>query len=58
MAFDAVNLYTNVPHTFGLEALHYWLENLLESLHAGFKKEFVLECAKFTLQNNNMKFNI
>ena len=54
---DVVNLYTNIPHTFGLEALDYWLENHPESLHARFNKEFVLECAKFILQNNNMKFN-
>ena len=57
VTFDVVNLYTNMPHTFGLEALDYWLENHPESLHARFNKEFVLECAKFILQNNNMKFN-
>ena len=46
-----------MPHTFGLEALVYWLEkHPEESLHARFNKEFLLECAKFILQNN-MKFN-
>ena len=45
------------PHIFGLEALDYWLENHPENLHARLKKEFVLECAKFILQNNNMKSN-
>ena len=57
MTFDIVNLYTNILHTFGLEALDYRLENHSEILHARFNKEFVLECAKFILQNNNMKFN-
>ena len=57
VTFDVVNLYTNIPHTFGLEALDYWLENHPESLHARFNKEFVLECAKFILQNKNIKFN-
>ena len=57
VTFDVLNLYTNTPHTFGLEALNYWLENHPESLHARFNKEFVLECAKFILQSNNMKFN-
>ena len=57
LVIDAVNLYTNTPHTFGLEALDYWLENHPESLHARFNKEFVLECAKFNLQNKNIKFN-
>ena len=55
--FDVVILYTNIPHTFGLEALDYWLEKHPESLHATFNIEFDLECAKFTLQNNNMKSN-
>ena len=55
--FDVVILYTNIPHTFGLEALDYWLEKHPESLHATFNIEFDLECAKFILQNNNMKSN-
>ena len=57
MKFDEVNLYTNIPHTFGQEALDYWLENHPESLHARFNKEMILECARLILQNNNMKFN-
>ena len=56
VTFDVVNLYTNIPHTFGLEALDYWLENHPESLHARFNKEFVLECAKFILQVRKMFF--
>ena len=55
--FDVVILFTNIPHTFGLEALDYWLENHPESLHQRFNKEFDVECAKFILQNNNMKSN-
>ena len=38
VTFDVVNLYTNIPHTFGLEALDYWLKNHPESLHARFNK--------------------
>ena len=53
--FDIVNLYTNIPHTFGLEALDYWLKKIQESLYLIFNKEFVLECAKLIWQNNNMK---
>ena len=57
VTFDVVDLYTNIPHTFGLEALNYRLENHPESLHARFNKEFILGCAKVILQINNMKFN-
>ena len=55
--FDVVNLYTNLPHTFGLETQDYWLEKHPESLHERFNREFVFELAKFILQNNNKKFN-
>ena len=57
VTLDVVNLYANIPHTFGLDALDCWLENHPESLYSRFSKEFVLECPKFILQNNNMKFN-
>ena len=57
VTLDVVNLYTNITHTFRLEALDYWFENHPESLHPRFNKELVLGCAKFILQNNNMKFN-
>ena len=55
--FHVVNLFTNIPHTFGLEALDYWLENHQESSHARFNKKFVLEYTKFILRNNNRKVN-
>ena len=55
--FDVVSLYTNIPHIFRSEALDYWLEYHSESLHVRFKKEYVLECAKFIPLNNNMKLN-
>ena len=57
VTFDVVSLYTNIPHNVGLEALDYWLENYPESLHARFNIEFILECAKLILQNNNIKCN-
>ena len=34
LTFNVVSLYTNIPHTFGLEALDYCLENHPESLLA------------------------
>ena len=56
VTFDVVNLYSNIPHTFGLKTLDYWLWNHPESLHARFNRDFVLECGKFILQSKNMKF--
>ena len=36
VAFDVINLCTNIPRTFGLEGVDYRLENHPESLHARF----------------------
>ena len=44
VTFDVASICTNIPHTFGLEALDCWIENHPESLHGRFNKEFVLEC--------------
>ena len=54
---ESIYIYSNIPHTFGLESLYDWLENHPESLHLRFNKELLLECAKFILQNDNMKLN-
>ena len=27
-SFDVVNLYSNIPHEYGLEAISYWIENI------------------------------
>ena len=27
VSFDVINLYSNIPHTLGLEAIYYWLKN-------------------------------
>ena len=55
--FDAVGLYSNIPHEYGLEAIGYWLDKFPESLHRRFPKEFVLESVKFILENNNLNFD-
>lgn len=39
---EVVHSYTNIPHSFGLEALDYRLENYPASLHARFNKGFFL----------------
>ena len=59
ISFDVVELYSNIPHGYHLEAIQYWLDldEFPESLHPRFSKEFFLESAKFILENNNLNFN-
>ena len=40
--FDVVEVYSNIPHEYGLEAIEYWLDKFPESLHPRFSKGFVL----------------
>ena len=50
-----MGLYSNILHEYGLQTIEYWLDKFPKSLHSGFSKDFVLESAKFTLENNNLK---
>lgn len=56
-SFDVENLYTNIPHDLGLEAIQYWLEKYEKELPARINKTFVLEGIKFILENNYFCFN-
>ena len=60
ISFDVVGLYSNIPHGYHLEAIQHWLDldEFPESLHPRFSKEFVLESAKFILENNNLNFDM
>ena len=59
ISFDVVGLYSNIPHGHHLEGIQYWLDldEFPESLYPRFSKEFVLESAKFILENNNLNFD-
>lgn len=52
VSFDVISLYTNIPHTLGLEAIHFWIERHPKNLNARFSKEFILEELKLVLENN------
>ena len=54
--FDVENLYTNIPHDLGLEAIKYWLEKHPKELPTRISKHFILEGIKFILENNYFCF--
>ena len=57
VSFDVVNLYTNIPHNYGIEAIQHWLNTYPDDLHPRFEKEFVLKGLRFILENNYFNFN-
>ena len=56
-SFDAVNLYSNIPHSYGIEAIQYWLEKYPQELPEQTHKNFIIKGIKFILENNYFVFN-
>lgn len=57
VSFDVISLYTNIPHTLGLEAINYWIDRHPNTLNTRFSKEFILEGLKLVLENNHFHFD-
>ena len=57
LSCDIVSLYSSIPIELGLEALEYWIEKLRHVIPQRFTKTFILEMAKFVLENNYCEFD-
>ena len=55
--FDVVGLYANTRHTFGMEAVRYFLLKYKKDIHPRFNIPFVLELMDFILKNNTCVFD-
>ena len=56
ISFDIVNLYSNIPHELGQEALSSWLYTCPELIPAIFSKDFILKGLKLILENKKKIF--
>ena len=57
VSFDVVNLYSNIPHNYGIEAIRYWLDSFTYELPDRIDKKFIIEGLQFILENNYFMFN-
>ena len=57
LSCDIVSLYSSIPLDLGLEALEYWIDKLRSEIPARFTKDFILNLARFVLDNNFMEFD-
>ncbi|XP_062587971.1 uncharacterized protein LOC134249655 [Saccostrea cucullata] len=57
VSFDVTSLYTNIPHTLGLEAIAFWIDKYHNQIHERFSKDFILEGIKIVLENNHFVFD-
>lgn len=55
LSFDVVNLYTVIPHSLGLEAIHYWFVKF-ESHLRSFPIQLLLEMISIVLENNTFVY--
>ena len=53
---DIVNLYSNIPHDLGINAIEYWTSKLPPT-HSRFPVEFIIESLKIVLDKNIFNFN-
>ncbi|XP_029652808.1 uncharacterized protein LOC115225974 [Octopus sinensis] len=58
VSFDVVNLYTNTPHDYGIEAITFWLEKYPEEIPGHINHRIIIEALKFILLNNYFMFVI
>ena len=56
-SYDIISLYTSIPHSLGLKALKYWIEKRRDLVPIRFSDAFIIESAKFVLENNNFMFD-
>ena len=54
---DVQDMYQNIEHDLGLEAVEFWLDRYPEKIPVRFSKKFILESLLFVLQNNTGYFN-
>ena len=57
VTFDVINLYTNIPHNLGLEAVAFWLEKASGKIDCRFSHAFILESLELILNRNVFYFD-
>ena len=55
--FNIENLYSNITHELGLEAINFWLDKHPEDMDKRIDKDFIKRGTQFILENNNFYFN-
>ncbi|KAJ8031701.1 hypothetical protein HOLleu_24977 [Holothuria leucospilota] len=54
--FDVVSLYSNIPHSLGIEAITYWTEKYPGVLPHRIPKDFIIDSICLILNNNYFQF--
>ena len=55
--FDLTNLYSNILHELGKQAISFCIEKYPETLHPRFNKKLITDGIELILNNNSFQFN-
>ena len=56
VSYDVVSLYTNIPHSLGLDSLKFWLEKAPNRIPTRYPADFILSGVDLILKNNYFQF--
>ena len=56
VTFDATNLYNNISHELGKQAIAFWLDKYPDTLYPRFDKKLVIESLEIILNYNSFQF--
>ena len=51
--FDGTNLYGNLFHELGKQAISFWFDKYPDTLHPRFSKKMIIQGIDITLHNNS-----
>ena len=57
VTFNITNLYSNILHELGKEAISFWIDKYPNTLHPSFNKKCIIEGIEVILNNNSFQFN-
>ena len=57
VTFDDKNLYSNIPHEYGKQAISFWIWKYTETLHPRFNKKFITDGIELILNDNSFQFD-
>ena len=57
VTFDVTNLFSNIPHELGKQAISFSIDKYPNTLHPRFNKKIIIECIEKLIKNISFQFN-
>ena len=57
VSFDVTEIYGNVPHELGKQAISFWIENYQKHYTQDLSKKFITDGIELILNNNSFRYD-